>query len=87
MTILTFNNDSLKRGQVSWEEAKEALDDPMVIEASEGESKQGNPTIIYVGKTQAERLLEIGVEYKEHENHVYHARKANAKCRKLYESR
>lgn len=86
MTILTFNDDSLRRGNVTRDEVIEVLDDPIVIEAVEGESVQGNPTIMYVGKTQKERLLEIGVEYKEHENCVYHARRANSKFKALYES-
>jgi hypothetical protein len=34
MTILTFNEDSLRRGKVSHNEAKEALGDPMVVELS-----------------------------------------------------
>jgi uncharacterized DUF497 family protein len=85
MTLLTYNDDSFKRALVSLDEVKEALDDPLVLEVEEGESASGNPTVIYVGKTQTERLLEIGVEYKEFETHIYHARKANAKFRKLYE--
>ncbi len=87
MTILTFNEDSLKRGGVTKEEAIEVLDDPMTIEGEEGESKRGNPTVMYVGKTLSERLLEIGVEYKEYETHVYHGRKASLKNRSKYDNR
>ena len=43
----------------------EVLDDPMTMDSEEGESQLGNPTVMYVGQTQKERLLEIGVEYKE----------------------
>ncbi len=84
MAILTFNDDSLKRGGVTRVEAIEVLDDPMTIEVEEGESLRGNPTVMYVGKTQAERLLEIGVEYKPDETHVYHTRKATARNQAKY---
>ena len=87
MTILTFNEDSLKRGGVSADEAIEVLDDPMTIEAEEGESNRGNPTVMYVGKTLSERLLEIGVEYKEYETHIYHGRKASLKMKAIYDNR
>jgi uncharacterized DUF497 family protein len=78
MSILTFNDNSLRRGNVTRAEVIEALDDPLTLEVEEGQSRRGNPTIMYVGKTQSERLLEVGVEYKQEETHVYHARKANA---------
>lgn len=86
MAILTFNDDSLRRGNVSQEEIKEALDDPLALEVEEGQSLTGNPTVIYVGMTFAERLLEIGVEYANHETHIFHARKANAQNQAKYEN-
>ncbi len=84
MAILTFNDDSLKRGGVTRAEALEVLDDPMTMHSEEGESRLGNPTVMYVGQTQKERLLEIGVEYKEKETHIYHGRKANAHNKAKY---
>ena len=87
MTILTFNDDSLERGGVTREEAIEVLDDPMTVDDEEGESYQGNPRVMYVGKTLSERLLEIGVEYKEYETHIYHGRKASLRMRAKYDNR
>ncbi len=86
MAVLTFNDDSLRPGKVSKAEIIEVLDDPMTIELDQNESSKGNPTVMYIGKTQAERLLEIAVEYKEDENHIYHARKANSNHRSIDEA-
>jgi hypothetical protein len=36
------------------------------------ESKKGNPTVMYVGYTKSERMLEVGVEFLENAEHVYH---------------
>ena len=73
--IFSFNDDSLGRHNISHKEVFEALEDPFKIEAEVGEH-QGNPTSIWIGKTFTERMLEIGVEYLEDCNHIYHTNKA-----------
>jgi uncharacterized DUF497 family protein len=84
MAITTFNDDSLARGKVTHAEIEEVLSDLLTLVVEEGQSKRGNPTRTYVGFTRSDRLLEIGIEYSENENHVFHARKANAKTMKAY---
>jgi hypothetical protein len=81
--LFSFNDESLHRHKVTRQEALEALEDPYKVEVELGEHK-GNPTSLWVGKTFAERILEIGVEYLEDFNHIYHANKAKAKCAAQY---
>lgn len=76
--IFSFNNNSLSRHNVSQQEILEALEDPYKIEVETGEY-ESNPTSLWIGKTFTERLLEVGVEYLEDSNHIYHAAKARAK--------
>jgi hypothetical protein len=52
-----------------------------------GESRNGNPTSIWVGTTMAGRLLEIGVEYLEDMDWIYHANSVSSHYRKLYENK
>lgn len=85
MTIFGFNHDSLDRHGVSEQECLQALDDPLRLEVEEGESDSENPRIMWVCKTDLERLLEIGVEYLEDMDWIYHADNAQAKYRRLYE--
>ncbi len=75
--FFTFNDDSLKRHKISHEDVLEALEDPFKLEVKTGEYR-GNPTSLWIGRTFTERLLEIGIEYLEDCNHIYHAKKANA---------
>jgi len=62
----------------------EALADPCVVEVEESESKSGNPRIMWVGKTHLERLLEVGFEYLEDKDWIYHANSAQNKYRRQY---
>jgi glucose-6-phosphate 1-dehydrogenase len=73
--LFSFNDDSLNRHNVTHREALETLGDPFKVEVDTG-NHNGNPTAIWVGKTLTERLLEVGVEYLEDCNHIYHAAKA-----------
>ncbi len=85
MIIFGFNHDSLDRNGVSEQECLQALADPLKIEVEEDESESGNPRSMWVGKTQLDRLLEVGVEYLEDMDWIYHANNAQAKYRERYE--
>ena len=75
MTLISFNDDSLKRHKVTRAEVLEVLADDFKTPVEFGESKQGNSTVMYVGCTKTERALEVGVEFLEDDaDHVYHAR-------------
>ncbi len=84
--LFSFNDDSLNRHNVTHQEILEALEDLFKVEVDIGEHK-GNPTSIWVGKTFTERLLEVGLEYLEDCNHIYHADKARAKYAIRYADR
>lgn len=84
MAILGFNSDSLVRHGVTPQECMEALADPCVIEVDESENKSGNPRIMWVGKTQLERMLEVGVEYLDDMDWIYHANNAQSKYKSRY---
>jgi uncharacterized DUF497 family protein len=79
-----FNDDSLDRHGVTHEECIEALADMLKVDEEQTESKQGNPRIMWVGMTRLDRLLEVGVEYLQDMEFIYHANSAQAKYRKLY---
>jgi hypothetical protein len=85
MAIFGFNDESLRRHKVTHRECLEALVDPLRIIASSGESKAGNPIIIWVGMTDKERLLEVGIEYLEDMDWFYHASTAKAHLRRMYQ--
>lgn len=84
LAILGFNNESLVRHGVTQRECIEALADPCVVEVEEGESNSGNPRIMWVGRTQLERLLEVGIEYLDDMDWIYHADNAQSKYRHQY---
>ncbi len=84
MVIFAFNEDSLKRHRVTQRECLEALVDPVKLLASSDESKAGNPTTIWVGMTTKGRLLEVGVEYLEDMDWIYHANSARIHYRRAY---
>lgn len=85
LIIFGFNHDSLDKNGVSEQECLQALADPLKVEVEEDESVSGNPRSIWVGKTHQDRLLEVGVEYLEHTDWIYHANNAQSKYRELYE--
>lgn len=73
----TYNMDSLKRGKVTPPECLEVLADDTKGEIDEGYSKRGFKRTMYVGKTNLDRCLEVGVEFfSDAHEHIYHARKA-----------
>ncbi len=83
-SIISFNDDSLNRHGVSQAEALEVLADDLTKAMDFGESKNGNPTVMYVGYTKKERLLEVGVEFLESAEHIYHARVATRNYVRAY---
>ncbi len=85
MTIFGFNYESLNRHQISDKECLEALADPDKIEIEQSESEDGNPRSMWLGKTNSERLIEVGVEYMEEMDWIYHANKVKAKYKAFYE--
>jgi hypothetical protein len=85
MVIFGFNQDSLKRHNVTERECLEALADEQ--EVDDGESRDGNPTVMWLGMTMAGRLLEVGVEYLPSMDWVYHADDARSHYRKRYKGR
>ena len=87
MTIFGFNNHSLKRHKVKPLECLYALADPNRKEGLIGESNNDNPTIIWIGATMTGRLLEVGVEYLEDMDWIYHADSARSHYKKLYENK
>jgi hypothetical protein len=87
MAIFGFNNHSLRRHKVKPRECMQALADPNKKEAQISESKNGNPTIIWIGGTMAGRLLEVGVEYLEDMDWIFHANFARSHYKKLYENK
>ena len=85
MTIFGFNHDSLDRHSISEQECLQVLADPLKVEVEEGESDDENPRSMWVGKTQQDRLLEVGVEYMDGMDWIYHADNAQAQYRAIYE--
>jgi len=84
MSIIGFNQDSLKRHKISERECYEALSDECRQEVEYGESKNGNPTIMWLGITHRGRLLEVGVEYLPGMDWAFHIDDAKAHYRKMY---
>ena len=84
MTIFGFNHDSLERHGIFELECLEVLADPFKVEVEEGESDDENPRVMWFGKTRLGRLLEIGVEYMEGMDWIYHANNAQAQYRAKY---
>ena len=85
MVIFGFNHESLDRNGVSEEECMQVLADPLKVEVEEDQSTGGNPRSMWVGRTCLERLLEVGVEYLESMDWIYHADNAQAQYRRKYE--
>ncbi len=82
--IFSFNDLSLKRHNVARWETLQSLEDPLRIEVEQGENAEGNPTSIWVGMTAHVRLLEVGVEYLEDCNHIFHADNCRSHFKAMY---
>ena len=85
VTIFTYNFDSLNRNDVTVSEIHQALDDPARLDIDEGINRSGNPKVMWVGQTESDRLLEVGIEYLDGDiDHVYHANNVQAKYKAMY---
>ena len=71
--MLTYNDDSLKRHNVTTTEVDEVLGSPRTIWLDLGVSRDGNDRLMFVGLTKAARALEVGVELIGDDDHVFHA--------------
>lgn len=84
----TFNMDSLKRHKVSRQECLQVISDITKCSYDEELSRRGNIRTMFVGKTEAERTLEIGIEYLTDEitmqeiEHIYHANTAQRETKR-----
>jgi|GEM_PF-3490085 len=87
--MLKFNDTGLRKNGITREQVLQALGDTFVIDIPElVDSKRNNPRSMWVGKTYAEQLLEIGIEYlDENEWYIYHADNAQAKYKNAYNNR
>jgi hypothetical protein len=87
LTIFGFNDESLTRHGVTQQECLQALADPLAIDIEEPDSADENTRIMWVGKTHTERTLEVGVEYLDGMDWIYHANDAQNDYKQEYEAR
>lgn len=71
---MKFEKDALKRCKK--EQIEEVLADPFKGEIDIGLSKRGYPRRMFVGATFNDVILEVGVEFREDDDYVFHAMKA-----------
>jgi hypothetical protein len=85
MTETTYNLESLDRHGVLPEEADDVLATGIWEEMPP--SERGNERLMFVGFTASGRLLEVGIEYFDHEEreHIFHANDATTYYRKLFD--
>lgn len=87
-SIFTFNHDSLTRHNVTTDEIYQALADPAVLPVDEEPNRDDNPRVMWIGQTETNRLLEIGIEYIDGKfDFIYHANNAQAKYKQAYYQR
>jgi hypothetical protein len=80
-----YNYRSLKKWNVSEAEIDQVLASPESKALDYGTNRAGNNTALYVGHTDSGRLIEVGVEYVNKQEWVFHARDAIKHNRKLFE--
>ena len=82
----SYNEESLRRHDVSISELNEVLRSPLTITIDLEPSKRGNFRVIWVGFTLNLRLLEIGIEYLPGDKErIFHAMEATKQCRRAFE--
>jgi uncharacterized DUF497 family protein len=80
-----YHAQNLEAHSVTAEMVEEALADPFVVD-EDLEPHRGNWRVMFVGKTQSERLLEIGIEYRDYDiEFVFHGMSATPYYAALYE--
>lgn len=71
--MLTYNTGNLVGHDVTVTEVDEVLNDPRTIWLDLGVSRDGNDRLMFVGLTRAGRVVEVGVELIDEDEHVFHA--------------
>ncbi|MCC7527895.1 MAG: hypothetical protein IT342_05195 [Candidatus Melainabacteria bacterium] len=80
-----YHAQNLAAHDVTSDMVDESLADPFVVD-EDLESNDGNFRVMFVGKTQSERLLEIGIEYRDDDiDFVFHGMSATPYYAALYE--
>ncbi len=70
--ILSYNQYSLRKHNVSEQEIDEVLDAEHTVDCELPDSRRGNQRTMLVGFTLQARLLEIGIEFLPDRDHVFH---------------
>jgi uncharacterized DUF497 family protein len=81
--LLRFFESAFKHN-LSEEQIRQALADPLRVYEDLPEDNEGNAQDLTIGKTHSEVILEIGVKYGDDEDCVFHADEANAKRKDAY---
>ena len=85
--MITYDDDNLAKHGITRQEVDQVLDSrnltTRVFELQP--SRQGNSRVMYVGFTLQAPLLEVGVEYLEESDHVFHADDATKAYRKEFD--
>jgi uncharacterized DUF497 family protein len=72
--VVTYNTENLTKHHVLAIEVDEVLSDPRTIWLDLGPSRDGNDRLMFIGLTQAGRVLEVGIELiGEDDEYVFHA--------------
>jgi len=69
---------------LSEDEICQALADPLRVYEELLDDEEGNAQDLTIGKTHSEVILEVGVKYKDDEEFVFHAARANARRKNFY---
>lgn len=71
--MVTYSSESLARHGISTAEIDEVLNDQCTIWLDLGVSRDGNDRLMFVGLTKFGRVLEVGVELVDDDEHIFHA--------------
>ncbi len=85
MSRTTYNLESLERHGVSPGDVDEAMATGIWEELPS--SERGNDRLMFIGFTASGRLLEVGVEYFDDMEHVFHANDATNHYRHIFRQR
>lgn len=71
---MKFEKDAFKH--CTKEQIEDVLSDPFKGEIDIGPSKRGYPRRMFVGATSSDVVLEVGVEFRDDDDYIFHAMKA-----------
>ncbi|MBX9772428.1 MAG: hypothetical protein K2X29_13720 [Candidatus Obscuribacterales bacterium] len=77
--MITYQTDNLKTHGVTVLEVDEVLNHPRTIWLDLGSSRNGNDRLMFIGLTKSGRILEVGIELVDDNEHVFHAMTAGKK--------